>query len=84
MNETKIKCPSCDVDIYQQVKKYESSGDTYFNSEFWSFDLICKECGITIPTFYKWINGETKRIPKNSKEKISELTNISVEELFPE
>ena len=47
-------------------------------------DLICKECGITIPTFYKWINGETKRIPKNSKEKISELTRIAIEELFPE
>ena len=47
-------------------------------------DLICEECGITIPTFYKWLNGETKRIPKNSKEKISELTNIPVEELFPE
>ena len=47
-------------------------------------EKVIEECGINYTTFYKWVNGYTKRIPKNSKEKISELTNIPVEELFPE
>ena len=44
---------------------------------------LAKECGVTIMTVYRWINGEI--IPdKLKREKISEIVGIAVDELFPE
>lgn len=44
--------------------------------------LIMFECDVTAATFQNWKAGKT--IPnKLAKEKISELTNIPVNELFP-
>jgi hypothetical protein len=46
-------------------------------------DAIVKSCGVTIDTFYKWLNGGTKDVPKLAKEKISEISGIQVNDLFP-
>ncbi len=46
-------------------------------------DEIIEECGISYDTFYKWMNGSTREIPKTSRERIAQITGISVEELFP-
>ena len=46
-------------------------------------DLIIRECGISYDTFYKWMNGYTIEVPKLSREKISQVTGVSAEELFP-
>lgn len=44
---------------------------------------LAKECGVTIMTVYRWINGEV--IPdKLKREKIAEIVGVSVDELFPE
>lgn len=45
---------------------------------------IIRECGISMATFYKWLNSDTSHIPKLAKEKISEITGIPVEDLFPD
>lgn len=43
---------------------------------------ISNACGVTIQAVYRWVNGET--IPdKLAKEKMAEITGISVTELFP-
>ncbi len=46
-------------------------------------DKIISECGISPATFYNWVNGNTSDIPKTAKERISEITGIKVNELFP-
>lgn len=44
---------------------------------------LAEECGVTIMTVYRWINGEV--IPdKLKREKISEIVGIPIDELFPE
>ena len=46
-------------------------------------ETIAKACMVDVSTVYRWING--KCIPDPLKiQKISELTNIPVEQLFPE
>lgn len=43
---------------------------------------LIAECGVNVTTVFRWINGEV--IPdKLKQEKISELTGIPVDELFP-
>jgi hypothetical protein len=59
---------------------YDSIEDTSPRSKF--RDEIVRECGVTLDTFYKWMNGASN-VPKLAKEKISEYTGISVDELFP-
>lgn len=44
---------------------------------------IADACKVSIPTVYRWLNG--KCLPDPLKiQRISELTNIPVEDLFPE
>lgn len=44
---------------------------------------IALACGVSLMTVYRWISGEV--IPEKLKrEKIAEVTGLSVEELFPE
>jgi hypothetical protein len=45
---------------------------------------IISECGISTATFYKWLNRKTDTIPKLARQKISEITGIPVEDLFPD
>jgi len=45
-------------------------------------EKVMRECGISNPTFHYWIRHNNA--PKLAQEKISELTNIPVEELFPD
>jgi hypothetical protein len=45
---------------------------------------IINECGISTATFYKWLNRKTDNIPKLARQKISEITGIPVEDLFPD
>ncbi len=42
---------------------------------------IAQACGVHPSTIYKWMNGNT-RPDKLKMEKVSELTNIPVNELF--
>jgi len=44
--------------------------------------LVMAECDVTAATFQNWKAGKT-RPGKLQKEKISELTGISVNDLFP-
>lgn len=44
---------------------------------------IASECGVTLSTVYKWINGQS--VPdKLKRQKIAEIAGIPVEELFKE
>ncbi|MBA7533635.1 hypothetical protein ES705_25876 [subsurface metagenome] len=63
-------------------KYYEKLGEE--NPQVKLRERIIKECGITRATFYKWLNGETNNVPKLAMEKISELTGVTVEYLFPD
>jgi hypothetical protein len=60
---------------------YESLEDTSPKVKF--RDAIVEKCGVTVDTFYKWMNGGTRDIPKLAKEKISEISGIPVNDLFP-
>ena len=42
---------------------------------------IAEECGVNLSTVYKWIYGQAKP-DKLKKQKIAEITGISVEKLF--
>ena len=45
-------------------------------------DRLVNECGVKPMTVFRWLSGEV--IPdKLKREKISEITGIPVEELFP-
>ncbi|MBI9052502.1 MAG: hypothetical protein JEY96_01710 [Bacteroidales bacterium] len=44
---------------------------------------IIKACGISKKTFYRWINGDTENIKPLFKEKIAEIIDTPVENLFP-
>jgi len=45
-------------------------------------EAIAKACMVDVSTVYRWVNG--KCIPDPLKiQKISEITNIPVEQLFP-
>jgi len=59
---------------------YDSIDDTSPKMKF--KEQIIKECGISHATFYNWMNGSSE-IPKTSKERISEITGIPVDELCP-
>lgn len=44
--------------------------------------LLATECGVAEMTVFRWLSGEV--VPgKLKREKVAELTNLSVEELFP-
>jgi transcriptional regulator with XRE-family HTH domain len=45
-------------------------------------DLIARECGVTSMTVYRWLSGEITP-DKLKRDKISEITGMTVEELFP-
>lgn len=45
-------------------------------------DTIIKECKCSYETFYKWVNGTTTPRPLE-QEKISEITGVPMEKLFP-
>lgn len=45
-------------------------------------DRIIERCGISIPTFYVWLRGESDP-PKPSKEIIADELKTSVKKLFP-
>ncbi|WP_010416171.1 helix-turn-helix domain-containing protein [Anaerophaga thermohalophila] len=42
---------------------------------------LSEECGVTPETVYRWING-TSRPDKLKQQRIAEMTNIPVDELF--
>jgi transcriptional regulator with XRE-family HTH domain len=45
-------------------------------------EKVAESCGVTEMTVFRWISG--KIIPeKLTREKLSEITGLSVEELFP-
>lgn len=59
---------------------YESLSEKTPKTEF--RELIRNECGVAEMTLYRWLNG-TVTPDKLKREKISQVTGISVEELFP-
>jgi transcriptional regulator with XRE-family HTH domain len=43
---------------------------------------IAKECGVSEMTVFRWLSGEV--VPEKLKrEKVAEITGLTVEELFP-
>ncbi len=44
---------------------------------------ICEICDVTMTTAYNWISGRNKPIKASYFHKISELTGIPAENLFP-
>lgn len=44
-------------------------------------ERIAKECGVHTSSIYKWMNGKVKP-DKLKMQKVSEITGISVDELF--
>ena len=45
-------------------------------------EKIARECGVSEMAVYRWLSGEI--VPEKLKrEKIAEITGLSVEELFP-
>lgn len=46
-------------------------------------ERIASECGVSIATVFRWINGDV--IPdKLKRSKIAEITGLAEEEIFPE
>lgn len=59
---------------------YDSLGDKTPKTEF--REKLTRECGVAEMTLYRWLNG-TVTPDKLKREKIAQVTGISVEELFP-
>jgi len=49
-------------------------------------ELIARECGVSVMTVFRWLSDDpkVKIVPEKLKrEKLAELTGLTIEELFP-
>lgn len=49
-----------------------------------SHEQMASKIGISLSTYYRWVNGETTQLRKSTKQKVSEILGIDVEDILEE
>ncbi len=49
-----------------------------------SHEQMAAKIGISLSTYYRWINGETTQLRKSTKQKVSEILGVNVEDILEE
>ena len=45
---------------------------------------VAEEIGVSLPTYYRWINGESTKLKKTTIQKISKVLDCDIEEVIAE